>query len=95
MDSGSEHNPGLWIDASPARLPKHVIVVSDYAHVTGGAAKVAINSAIGLAETGLDVHYFAAVGPVAESLLRPDLAIGWDQGRRHGRRPAGGPTCGH
>ena len=75
MDSVSEYCPGLRIDGPPVRMPKNVIVVSDYAHVTGGAAKVAINSAIGLAETGLDVHYFAAVGPIAESLLRSRVRV--------------------
>jgi glycosyltransferase involved in cell wall biosynthesis len=54
---------------------RNVIVVSDYAHVTGGAAKVAINSAIGLADLGLNVRFFAAVGPVADSLLRSRVRV--------------------
>lgn len=48
--------------------PKRVIVVTDYAWVIGGASKVAILSAIALAERGYDTHHFSAVGPVDKDL---------------------------
>ena len=46
-----------------------VVVVNDFAHVNGGAAAVAIDSAIGLARRGHRVSFFSAVGPV-DSRLR-------------------------
>ena len=39
---------------------KNVIVVCDYAYVEGGAAKVAIQTALALSrETNLNVYFFA------------------------------------
>ncbi|GAB6842460.1 glycosyltransferase involved in cell wall biosynthesis [Methylorubrum rhodinum] len=40
-----------------------IIVVADHAHINGGQAKVAIESALGLAARGHAVTFFAAVGP--------------------------------
>ncbi len=40
-----------------------IIVVADHAHINGGQAKVAIDSALGLAARGHAVTFFAAVGP--------------------------------
>jgi glycosyltransferase involved in cell wall biosynthesis len=48
--------------------PGNVVVVNDTAYVNGGAAKVAIASSIGLAKSGWDVSFFAAVGPVDPEL---------------------------
>lgn len=48
--------------------PRNIIIVNDYAFINGGAAKVAIDSAAGLAERGLNVIFFAACGPVDERL---------------------------
>lgn len=47
---------------------ENVIVVNDQAHINGGQAKVAIETAKGLSERGLNVTFFAAVGPVDQSL---------------------------
>ncbi|WP_099909498.1 glycosyltransferase family 4 protein [Puniceibacterium antarcticum] len=41
-----------------------VIVIHDYGNVRGGQEKVAVDSALGLAETGLEVVFFCAVSPV-------------------------------
>jgi len=49
--------------------PMHVVVVNDHALVNGGASRVAIRSARALAQRGVKVHFFAAVGPVCEDLL--------------------------
>lgn len=54
---------------------KNVIIVSDFAFVNGGAAKVAIASACELALRGLNVLFFAAVGPVEESLSRSGTSV--------------------
>ncbi|MHB1274339.1 MAG: glycosyltransferase [Candidatus Humimicrobiaceae bacterium] len=45
-----------------------ILIVNDYGYIQGGAAKVAIESAILLAEKGHDVTYFCAVGPVCKEL---------------------------
>ncbi len=47
----------------------NVVIVNDHARVNGGASKVAIRSARALAERGVRVHFFAAVGPVCDDLL--------------------------
>lgn len=46
----------------------HVIVVTDVAHVDGGSARIALGSAIGLAQRDVRVTVFSAVGPVAPNL---------------------------
>ncbi len=51
------------------------VIVSDFATVNGGAAKVAIESARGLAEAGHDVIFAAAVAPVSERLSHPRIAV--------------------
>jgi glycosyltransferase involved in cell wall biosynthesis len=45
-----------------------VVVVNDFAHVNGGAAEVALSSAVGLAGRGHKVTLLAAVAPVAPEL---------------------------
>ena len=45
-----------------------VVITADYAYVNGGAARIALESAKGLAARGHDVVLFTAVGPVAEDL---------------------------
>ena len=47
----------------------NVIIVCDYAFTNGGAEKVAIESALGLAAKGINVIYFSAVGPIDERML--------------------------
>lgn len=46
-----------------------VVIVYDFSFINGGQAKVAIESAIGLAQAGLKVTFFAACGP-ADGRLR-------------------------
>lgn len=56
--------------------PSHIVIVNDFAHVRGGADRVALSSAAGLAEAGHRVTFFAAVGPVEESLsLHPGITV--------------------
>lgn len=43
---------------------KHAIIVSDHAHVNGGQAKVAIETALAIKGKGLGVSFFGGVGPV-------------------------------
>lgn len=45
-----------------------VIVVSDSARISGGAEKVALTSAIALAEAGVEVHAFCGTGPLDDRL---------------------------
>ena len=48
--------------------PKHVVILNDFAHVNGGAGQVALSSARGLAERGMEVTVFSAVGPAMANL---------------------------
>jgi len=57
------------------KRPKHVIIITDYAWVIGGASKVAMMSAIALAERGYDTHHFSVVGPVAEALAASGVSV--------------------
>lgn len=52
-----------------------VIILSDKAFISGGQAKVAIESAIALAKRGLEVQFFAPVGPVDERLVQSDVVV--------------------
>ncbi len=53
----------------------HVIIVLDYAHVNGGQAKVALDSAKGLVARGHRVTLFAAVGPVDPTLAAAGVGV--------------------
>ncbi|MBA3916354.1 MAG: hypothetical protein H0X25_21420 [Acidobacteriales bacterium] len=52
-----------------------VVVVNDFAHVNGGAAQVAISSAVGLAARGHRTWLFAAVPPISDSLRVNNLQV--------------------
>lgn len=53
---------------------KNIVIVNDYAFINGGAAKVAINSAIELSKY-YDVYFFSAVGPTCEELLKSNVRV--------------------
>jgi glycosyltransferase involved in cell wall biosynthesis len=58
------------------REPPEVIILNDYASLTGGSTAVALASAVGLAAHDVTVTYFAAVGPVAPQLIGvPNLKV--------------------
>jgi glycosyltransferase involved in cell wall biosynthesis len=52
-----------------------VVIVSDFGSVNGGAAKVAIESARGLAEAGVEVVFACAIGPISERLSHPGVTV--------------------
>lgn len=52
-----------------------VVIVSDFAHVNGGAASVAIAGAIGLARRGHGVSFFSAVGPADTRLEKSGVQV--------------------
>lgn len=54
---------------------ENIIVVYDYAFINGGAAKVAIRSAVGLANEGYKVSYYCAVGPVCDELSESPVNV--------------------
>lgn len=60
---------------APAALDMTVVVLNDFCHVQGGASKVAIDEAVGLARAGLDVVFIGAVGPVCEELRQAGLRV--------------------
>ncbi|WP_158929500.1 glycosyltransferase [Acidisphaera sp. S103] len=47
---------------------RSVVVLNDFCHVQGGASRVAIDEAVALRQSGLDVTFIGAVGPVCEAL---------------------------
>lgn len=52
----------------------HVVIVAEFAAASGGAEKVAVESARGLAEAGATVTYIQAItGPVDPLLDHPRL----------------------
>ena len=51
------------------------VLLCDHAHINGGQAKVAIDSAKGLAARGWRVDFFAAVGPIDQSLVDAGVAV--------------------
>lgn len=52
-----------------------VVIVSDFGSVNGGAAKVAIESARGLAEAGVAVVFACAIAPVSERLTHTNITV--------------------
>lgn len=52
-----------------APLPTSVIILNDFGWVNGGQSKVAIDSAIDLADCGVDVCFIAGRGPLDERLV--------------------------
>jgi glycosyltransferase involved in cell wall biosynthesis len=48
--------------------PDNVVVLSDAAHVNGGGAQVGLSSALALADEGVRVIVFSAVGPISPEL---------------------------
>ena len=55
--------------------PLHVVILADHAHVNGGQAKVAIESALGLAGRGHRVSFLAAVAPVDARLAEAGVEV--------------------
>jgi glycosyltransferase involved in cell wall biosynthesis len=52
-----------------------VVIISDFGHVSGGAAHVAIASARALAEAGHEIVYACAVAPIAAELSHPGIEV--------------------
>lgn len=52
-----------------------IVVVADHAHINGGLARVAIDSAKGFARRGHRVDFFAAVGPVEPGLKEAGVTV--------------------
>ena len=53
----------------------YIIIVNDFGYINGGAAKVAISSAIGLARKGYRVIYFCAVEPIDQELRQYGVEV--------------------
>lgn len=54
---------------------KNIIIINDTAFIKGGAEKVALQSAMGLAEQGYNVTLFTAVGPVDPELKKHNINV--------------------
>jgi glycosyltransferase involved in cell wall biosynthesis len=53
----------------------NVVIVNDNAHVNGGAAKVAIQEAVGLADRGHKIYFVCAVEPIAQELHHANISV--------------------
>jgi glycosyltransferase involved in cell wall biosynthesis len=53
----------------------NIVIVCDFGEVNGGAAKVAVLSARGLAEAGFNVTFVCAIAPVSALLEHPRIAV--------------------
>jgi glycosyltransferase involved in cell wall biosynthesis len=58
-----------------SQMPLDVVVLNDAAHVNGGAAAVAVQSAVGLAQAGFRVTFIAAQGPIASELEGSNVQV--------------------
>jgi glycosyltransferase involved in cell wall biosynthesis len=54
---------------------KTIIILNDYANINGGASKVAIDEAAGLANAGMNVVFFAACGPICDELKNANIKV--------------------
>ena len=57
------------------RNVKNIIIIYDYCEINGGAAKVAIQSAIALSQTSFNVFYFSATGQEDNSLITSKINV--------------------
>lgn len=55
--------------------PFTVVMLNDFCHVQGGASKVAIDEAVRLAHSGVEVIFVGAVGPVCDELRTAPLTV--------------------
>ena len=54
---------------------RSIIILNYYAHINGGASKVAIDETVGLANAGVKVIFFAACGPICDELKNANLQV--------------------
>lgn len=67
--------------------PLDIIIVNDYAHINGGAAKVALQSAMALADRGHWVTVLAAVSPILPELHQHGVTVSCTDQRDIARNP--------
>lgn len=53
----------------------NIIIVSDYAHIEGGASSVAINSAMAFAKSGHNVVFFSSIAPIDANLVLNGIEV--------------------
>ncbi|MEZ5692238.1 MAG: glycosyltransferase [Rickettsiales bacterium] len=53
---------------------KNVVILNDYCHINGGASKVAIDEATGLARAGVNVIFIGACAPICPELANPKIS---------------------
>jgi glycosyltransferase involved in cell wall biosynthesis len=53
----------------------NIIIYSDFGFIAGGAGKVAIDSAVGLAKKGYKVIFFCGTGPISPLLLNKGIEV--------------------
>lgn len=53
----------------------NAVIINDYGYVDGGASRIALQTAIGLAARGVKVYFFCAVPPVSGELQKDSIEI--------------------
>lgn len=66
-----------------------ILIVNDFASITGGASRVALKSAIGLSKAGHEVRVFAGAGPIDPELSASGVEVTCLGHEVFQRRPAG------
>lgn len=57
------------------RALRSVVVLNSFCHVQGGASRVAIDEAVGLAAQGIEVIFVGAVGPISDELQAAGVRV--------------------
>ncbi|EJT5933916.1 glycosyltransferase family 4 protein [Clostridium perfringens] len=54
---------------------KNIVIINDFSYINGGAAKVAISSAVGLKKKGYNVIYYTSVGNIDTDLIDSGVKV--------------------
>ncbi|WP_283695537.1 glycosyltransferase family 4 protein [Clostridium perfringens] len=54
---------------------KNIVIINDFSYINGGAAKVAISSAVGLKNKGYNVIYYTSVGNIDTDLIDSGVKV--------------------
>lgn len=56
-------------------MSRTIVILNDYCHINGGASRVAIDEATGLAQAGEKVIFLGASGPICKELQDADMDV--------------------
>lgn len=56
-------------------VPRTIVVLNDYCYIQGGASRVAVDEAVALSESGVEVIFLGASGPICPELQNARLQV--------------------